>query len=353
MTTDQKLLQVGLVGCGWACRDLHLPALSSMSGIQVAALADTDPQCVESIAKLAGAPPRRYATAAELAAQPGIDIVAVTVPTRWHAEAGCAALAAGKHVLIEKPLALTLEECDALSSQAAASERKAMVGFNLRWNPNVRKARELIRHGELGRIDMVRSLQTGYHMQIPPWRTKRETGGGVLWEIAPHHIDLWRYLLGTEVEEIFAATESDDWDDVAASLTGRMANGTLVSACFGQRTISTNELEIYGRKGRLVVSCYQFDGLRWEAAESVPGAPGARLQAAASMIRRLPEAFSFARRGGIHKTTFRSEWEHFTAAIRNNTEVESSLEDGRRATEVILAALHSASTGQPVRLPLG
>ncbi|MCW5976918.1 MAG: Gfo/Idh/MocA family oxidoreductase [Bryobacteraceae bacterium] len=349
---NAKTIGVGIVGCGWAARDLHLPALRSLPGVRVVALADSDAQRVESLAADAGVD-RRYASAAALAADPDIDAVVVAVPTKWHVEAACEALAAGKHVLVEKPLAATLEECDAAIRARENGSRKAMVGFNLRWNANVRQARELIRQGRLGRIEMIRSAQTGYHATIPSWRARRETGGGALWEIAPHHVDLWRFLLGDEVAEIFASTASDEWDDCSASLSGRMTGGAVVSACFGQRTTSMNEIEILGQRGRLWVSCYQFDGLRFEEAGAVPGSAGARLRFAALALRKLPAGLALARQGGIHKTTFRAEWEHFLAAIQSGAEVESALEDGRRVTEVILAALESAATGRLVRVDRG
>ncbi|MGH7824568.1 MAG: Gfo/Idh/MocA family protein [Candidatus Binatia bacterium] len=88
-----------------------------------------------------------------------------------------------------------------------------MLGFNLRWHRLVRRARETIRRGTLGMIQMIRTVLTSYHENVPEWRRYRTQGGGVLFEQAVHHFDLWRYLLQSEVEEVFATSRSGKWDD--------------------------------------------------------------------------------------------------------------------------------------------
>src|SRR5205807_7757964 len=106
----------------------------------------------------------------------------------------------------------------------------------------------------------------------------RELGGGVFFELAVHHFDLWRFLLRSEVEEVFAVSQSPRWEDETATVTARLANGVLVTSVFSQRTNESNEVEIYGRAGYLRVSCYRFDGLEYVSSSSPPGDVRTRLR---------------------------------------------------------------------------
>jgi predicted dehydrogenase len=78
-----------------------------------------------------------------------------------------------------------------------------MVAFNLRWHRLVRQAREVIQRRTLGPLTLIRTALTSYHENVPEWRRRRELGGGALFELAVHHFDLWRFLLQSEVEEVF------------------------------------------------------------------------------------------------------------------------------------------------------
>src|ERR1700681_118197 len=131
MEKSSTRLRVGFVGCGRATANLHLPGFRHLTDWQVIAAADSDEGRLNVAANRFGIP-RRYQDYQPLLADSDVDVVAVCVPPRLHAEVSRAALAAGKHVFIEKPLAVSLRECDQLLEQAARSPRKAMVGFNLR-----------------------------------------------------------------------------------------------------------------------------------------------------------------------------------------------------------------------------
>ncbi|HYM13776.1 MAG TPA: Gfo/Idh/MocA family oxidoreductase, partial [Bryobacterales bacterium] len=279
------------------------------------------------------------------------DVVAVCVPPRFHAEIALAALDAGKHVFVEKPLALSLEECDRLVERSARAPQKAMVGFNLRWHRLLRRARERIAQGALGPIELIR---TAFTMRPPAdvseWRKRRETGGGVLAELAVHHFDLWRYLTGSEVEEVFAASRSGLWEDETAIVTARMAGGPLASAIFSERTSNTNDVEIYGRDGSLRVSCYRSDSFELLPAGSTPGSVRTRLRRLAGTLQGLPRAALEARQGGGFRSTYQAEWRHFLDAILHDGPVNSTFHDGRCAQQVLLAATASVLQGRPVKV---
>src|SRR5207244_5441235 len=125
---------------------------------------------------------------------------------------------------------LTLDDCDRLIESARGSPQTVMVAFNLRWHRLVRRARELIQSGRIGPVDSIQTVLTGTLRELGPgWRTDRRLGGGVLLEKGAHHYDLWRYLLGSEVEEVSALSHSSRFDDELAIVTARIRNGALAS----------------------------------------------------------------------------------------------------------------------------
>jgi myo-inositol 2-dehydrogenase/D-chiro-inositol 1-dehydrogenase len=171
--------------------------------------------------------------------------------------------------------------------------------------------------------------------------------------MAVHHFDLWRYILGHEVEEISASTRSGIWEDESATVTARLSGGALASAIFGERTSQNNAIEIYGRTGSMSVSFYRCDGLEVSTTSDIPGNVRARLMGVAQFLRELPRAISILQRGGEWRQSYIEEWRHFVSAVQTGQPVECGLEDGRRALTIALAAMESAVTGKAITIPNG
>ena len=345
-------VKLGVIGCGRATETLHLPALERLADAEVVAVADIDPNRLQRVADRFRIT-HRHGDFQTLLKNPTVEAVAVCVPPQFHVEVALAALDAGKHLLIEKPLALNLEECDRLIERAKQVKSKATVGFNLRWHRLVLQAREIIQRGTLGPIELVRTVLTSgirQRQSIPEWRNRRLSGGGVLFELGAHHFDLWRFLLQSEVEEIFAITRSEQADDESATVTARMANGVLVTSIFSERTTDNNEVEIYGQAGRLHASCYRFDSLECVSSSTLPGDVWTRLRKIGHTLKELPQGALRMRQGGDFIASYRAEWRHFIDCIQQDTPTESTLEDGRRALQVALAAVESASLRKAVRV---
>ncbi len=342
-------VRIGIVGCGRATTSLHLPALQKVEGVQVVALADPDPEALHHTSTRFHIK-RCMLDYRALLEDTTIEAIAICVPAQFHVEIALAALDAGKHLFIEKPLALTLEECDRLIERAANLPLKIMLGFNTRWHRLAREARTLFHQGILGPLEVVRSVLTSCHTDLPEWRKRRISGGGVLLEMAMHHFDLWRYLLGEEVEEISAHSRSGTWEDESATVTARLSGGALASATFAECTSQNNSLEIYGRMGSLIVSFYRFDGLEMSTTSDIPGNIPSRIKSLMQFAKELPRAIPTLQRGGEWHQTYVEEWRHFVASVRTGLPVECGLEDGRRALAVALAAMESAATGQAVTI---
>jgi predicted dehydrogenase len=244
---------VGIVGCGRISGLRHLPALASTRGIHAVALADVDESRLNELADRFHIE-RRFAHHKELITDPAVDVVAVCVPPGDHVPIALDALAAGRHVFLEKPISLTLADADRLAEASAAQDRHVMLGFNVRWHRLVLEARDLLRVGVIGEVDVVRALWTSsfdYRDQARDWRRARETGGGALAEIAPHHVDLLRFLLDDEVGQVFSVARSGPWDDEAVVVTGRMVGGALFTNVCSQRSANRNELDVVGAEGTL------------------------------------------------------------------------------------------------------
>lgn len=346
-------IRLGVVGCGRVTAERHLPALNQISQVDVVALADVDQARLETIGRRFGVT-QRYTDYQRLMEDDNVNAVAVCVPPGLHAEVALAAIAAGKHVFIEKPLALKLEECDLLLGRAAeAGGLKIMVGFNLRWHRLVRQAREIINRGELGEIKLVRTVfmsATRGRDDFPAWRTRRDSGGGALFEMGVHHFDLLWFLLRSAPEEIYASSSSRD---ETATVVARLEEGAQIVSSFSEGTAENHEFEIYGERGWLRVSCYRADGLEQFLVGQYPGAISTRLRKLSRTLGQLPRMVRQSRNGGDYVASYAEEWRHFAEAILTDTPIESTLDDGRRALAVALAAWEANALGRAVKILQG
>jgi myo-inositol 2-dehydrogenase/D-chiro-inositol 1-dehydrogenase len=344
------MIRLGIVGCGNVTQLRHLPALRRVSGVKVSAVSDINPARLDHVAGQFDAV-RRYTDYRQLIEAGEVDAVAVCVPPQLHAEVTLAALEANKHVFIEKPLALSLEECDLLRACAARHVAlKIMVGFNLRWHRLVRAARETIRRNELGEIKLVRSVFTsGVRLSddFAEWRMRQQSGGGALFELGVHHFDLLRFLFEKDVEEIYASSLSEGETAIVAA---RLNGGTQVVSAFSEGTGENHEIEIYGERGWLRVSCYRADGLEQFGAAEYPDALMTRLRGLTRTLLKVPRMIRQSRRGGDYVASYEEEWRHFVGAITHDSPVASTLTDGRRALEIALAAWEANTTKRAIRL---
>jgi len=346
-------LRLGVVGCGRAATAIHLPMLAGLPEIEVAALADPDPA---ALGRGLAAAPRAHAVSdpRALLDDAGVDAVAVCTPAGTHAELAVAVLDAGKHLFVEKPLALTLADCDRIAGRAAGERRVVTVGFQARWHRFVRRARTLLAAGELGPIELVRSTLTARHLEVPRWRQRRATGGGAVFEMAIHHFDLWRHLLGLEIDAVVAQLRDGAWEDESAAIAGRLADGTPLAGTFAQRTAAANRLEICGRNATLTLDLYRFDGCELTPAGAAPGSLGERLRGAMRSAAALPRAVAGLRDGGEWRRAYREQWRQFAAAVRAGVvgapDGGATLHDGRQALAVALAVAEAASRGAAARV---
>lgn len=349
MRTAPSPLRLAIIGCGLVVEQCHLPALRKIAGLKLVALADRDLERLTRMADRA-AVERRHTDYRALLDDSSIDLVAVCAPPQLHAEIGLAVLDAGKHLLLEKPLALSLDDADRLVRHSAGAGGQALIGFNFRWHRLVRQARSIIAGGGLGALATMHTTfasASAFRQQDTAWR-QRHDFGGVLVDLGIHHFDLWRFMTGSEVSDVLAHRRTDGPGHERATVSAAMTDGVLVTSSFSHGVCDTNELEICGAKASLRLSCYRFDSLR----VSENGAPRGAVRhwpgEAARGLRNVPQAIARLLDGGDIVDSYRGQWQSFVDAVRNNTPIEPGLADGRSALQIALAAAQSARTGRAV-----
>jgi len=336
-------VRLGILGCGAISRAAHLRSLSRIRGGRVIALADTSPANLDAARPLAPEA-RAVADYGAVLEMSDVDAVIIALPPMLHADAAVAALERGKHVYVEKPLATSVADATRVLDAWRQGGLTAMMGFNYRYNPLVVEARAAIASGAIGTPVSIRTVFATPKRSTPAWKQRRESGGGVLLDLAVHHIDLVRFLLDTEIAHVSADVRSIQSEhDTAALQLG------LTSGCVGQMmcslgTIDDDRIELHGSAGRLTIDRYR--SLRVEVTPaSVSGTLGVAAARFAGEMRALPYAIRKLR-SPMHDPSFPSAMSAFVQAITDRTPATPSLTDGLRTIAVVEAAEQSARSGR-------
>jgi predicted dehydrogenase len=330
---------VALVGSGWIARR-YAAALVRLPGSRLAAVASRDPERARDLAREAGAGRALgFDDLEALLGDPQVDVVCVCSPNYLHALHALAALRAGRDVLVEKPLCLTLAEADALIG--AARRSGALLGYaeNLCFAPHYRRARELLRAGRLGRLVAARQVERHAGPYSPWFLEPRAAGGGALMDMGCHGIGALLWLLGApRVARVCARTERrvhpgplEDEARVELELDAGLV--AVSESAWTRATGMESRLELVGSEASL-----ELDLL---------GATGLRLQ-------RCDGAWEPVVPDELVASGYVAELEHFLDCVRRRREPELGGAQGRAVLEVVLAAYASAAAGgRPVSLPLG
>lgn len=346
-------MKLGIIGAGQVTTGHHLPALRQLPQIETVALADVDAVRLQQTADSFGIP-GRFTDPCDLLADPTLQAVAVCTPPSTHASLAVAALEAGKHVFIEKPLALKLRDCDELQARASLLPgQQTMVGFNLRQHRLLAAASEVIRADELGELQAIRVTMTnGYRSRPQPtvWRNQQSEGGSVLLDLGPHVFDLVRFMLADDFAQVYATARKDDGTERMVAVTGQSTNGVQLSILMGDHTANCLEMDVFGKEGRLHVSGYRFDGMEVWPASGYLGSARRRAQRVFKTLNDLASAWPTMWRGGDHADSYRLQWEYFASCVQNGQTPVPGLGEGREALRATLASLYSLRQRQPVSL---
>jgi len=343
----RKPLAIGLIGCGWLARAVHLPVLRRLPDVDITAIAEPDSERRQEANHCFPAA-IAYADYRDVLKMRTVDAVIVSVPTALHGEVAIAAMQVGKHLYLEKPIAAILGEADKIVSVWKQSGVVGMVGFNYRFNALHQTARMQIEAGKLGSVIGVRTVFSTPTRSMPAWKQARSTGGGVLLDLASHHIDLVRFLFQQEVQTVYAVIESRRSEHDTAMLVLRLADGMWVQSLFSLGGVEEDRFEIYGQAGKLTVDRYRSLDVEFVAA----GRATSRLHRLNKGLRSVRKVSHLVKklRSPWHEPSYRESLSRFVSAARDGARVSPDLSDGYRSLEVICAAEESAQTGQWVSL---
>jgi predicted dehydrogenase len=311
-----RLMRIGVIGLG-TIGQTHLVALRQL-GVKQVFGADPSRLARERAQDLAA---RCFADYREMLSAVDLDGVVVATPPRTHPEIATAALDAGLGVLCEKPLAVTIEDCEAMSTTVAGARGPFQVGFCHRFQPQVRSLRDLLGSGTIGRPVMVNiSFTHGLTEQGRQWITDLDqAGGGVLFDSGSHAIDLFRYLVG-DVDDVHGMTAVLD----SGSGSRRPEDTSVVCVRSG---------DVLGTIG------LSWKTPPWQGLVELVGSTGrARVdyegEHASLRIRTGDAPWRSIRTPRVSR--FASQMRHFLACVRREEAPQASVRDGLEATRIVL-----------------
>ena len=340
-------LKVGLIGCGRIAQAVHLETLRRLPGVELTAHADPDPQRREEVSRRVPAS-RPYAGFEDLLDSKDLHAVVICAPTALHAKIATHALERGRHIYLEKPLATTLAEADVILKAWRASGVVGMIGLNSRFLSLYPAARQALAAGHIGDLVCARTALTTPLRDLSAWRQRRDTGGGVLLDLAVHHFDLVRFLFGQEVREVFANLHSRRSQDDLAMVHLVLENGIPVQSTFTYGTVAEDRFEIYGQEGALLVDRHR--SLTVEIRRRV--APPSRVEWLRRGWRALPGIHAWGQKllAPTRDPSYEAALAAFVCAARAGRPVSPDLWDGYQSLAIASAAEQSASTKCPASL---
>jgi predicted dehydrogenase len=229
-----------------------IPAIRAANGAGLLAVASRERERAETYAAEWGIP-RAHGSYEALLADPEIDIVYISLPNSLHAEWTVRAIKAGKHVLCEKPLALSLTECDRVIDAAEAAGVVVAEAVMYLYHPLLRKVQQLVKEGVVGQVTLVRGAFSFFLDRLDNVRWQPELGGGSLWDLGSYPVSFIRFLVGDPVEVFGWQTTSASGVDATFAGLLRYETGVLGVFDCGFRQQFRVQAEVTGTGGALTI----------------------------------------------------------------------------------------------------
>jgi predicted dehydrogenase len=347
--SDDHRVRLAVIGVGLIGRQ-HTEIAARTKECRLVAISDVDARVKEKADELGT---KYYGDYLEMINDNELDGVIVSVPNNQHATVGAHCAEKGLHILVEKPVATSVEEADRLVAAAKQNCVHLLVGHHRRFNPAIEEAHRIVQGGELGKLVgvtvMFALLKSEEYFQFP-WRTKK--GAGPILNNLTHEIDSLRYICG-DIRRVYAEKSHEvrgyEVEDTA-NMTFRFASGAMGSVFMSDCVVSpwayeltTGEVTKYFHSGE---NCYYFMGTK-----------------ASLTFPHLKKVFypDPARSGWFQPLVMEdlnvSYWNpyekqiaHFCRVIRGEEMPRTSGEDGKKTMEVTMAIFKSCETGEPVDL---
>ena len=325
------MIKAAVIGVG-AMGKNHARVYDELPGVNLVAVADTQLDTARAVGERAGV--SYYSNYLKMLDEMQPEVVSIAVPTALHAEVALATLEVGAHVLIEKPIAGSLEDGQQLIRRAVELNRKLMVGHIVRFNPAIQALKQKLIEGSLGRIFQVICRRVG------PFPSRIRDVGVVI-DLAPHDLDLMRYLIGANPTRLFAETEQrihTEHEDLLSALLRFPGGITGVLEINWLTPTKVREVLVLGERGLyrvddLTQDLYFYenavaDQVTWPALQNLKGV------SEGSMTR-----FALPRYEPL-----KAELQAFLKSVQEDTPVPVTGEDGLIALELALALVESGQS---------
>lgn len=345
MSNDQKM-RFAVIGCG-RIAPKHAESIVALEEAELVAVCDVVPEKAQAFADKYGAKP--YTSYQEMLEKEAIDVVTIATESDLHAPIGIYCAKAGKHVMVEKPMAMTLESADELIRTCHEAGVKLAVIHQNRFNKSIQLMRNALEEGRFGKLThgqaTVRWNRNDEYYSQAPWRGTKLQDGGVLMNQSIHNIDLLQWTFGP-VESVFGYTRTAmrkiEMEDVGVAVI-KFKNGALgvieaASTIYPKNIEET--LNVFGETGSVIIGGIAVNRVEaWEFQESEEE----KKEIFASQESDPPNVYGFGHREVI-KDMIDSIHEDRTPAIPG--------EEGRKALEIILAIYKCQETKEPVVFPV-
>jgi predicted dehydrogenase len=343
----------GIIGCGMIA-NFHAKAIGDVRGAKLVACYDQFPAAADKLAEATGC--KAYHDLDAMLADPAVHVVTIGTPSGAHQDPAVAAARAGKHVIVEKPLEITLKRCDKIIEECKKAGVVLSTIFPSRFHDSSLELKRAIEQKRFGRVTLGDAIVKWYRSQAyydsGAWRGTWELdGGGALMNQAIHSVDLLTWLMGPVVE-IRAQTgllahERIAVEDVAVA-TVVFANGALgvIEATTAAYPGYLKRIEIHGSEGTAVME--EEDVVKWDFAK--PNRRDAEIQQKMSERKSTGGGAADPKAIGYHGHA--RQFQDVVNAIKKGTQPKIDGLEGRRSVEIILGIYKAAETGRAVTLPL-
>ncbi len=332
-------VRIGLIGAGAVVQVAHMPVLKKLKSVELAAICDTDLPKARALATRFGIPDV-FDDIEDLLGHERVDALLIATPNHLHEPHILAALAAGCHVLVEKPLGLTAAAAQKIAKAAEKRDRVVMVGMTHRYRPDAQAVRSFVQSGELGEIDSIRS---SWHVARPArtalgWRQRKdEAGGGVMLDLGLTMLDLCFWLAGNPAPARVSAALVHPKGERAVEQSGSAyvvcENGASIFVDVTWRHIGEGErfgVGLRGAKGTAGINLLHV----WKELNGIP--------------QDVSPTGSLSRENSF-SASFRAQWAHFLAAIAGEAKVPP-LTEHITLLKVLEAIYKSDADGKDVAL---
>ena len=339
-----KKISIGVIGCG-AVAGFHAVSILAAENATLAGFADVRKESAEAFAKEYGA--HCFASVEELLASPAVDAVCICTPSGFHANAALAALEAGKHILVEKPLAVTVEDCDRVIALAKKKGLTAGVISQFRFTSSVQHLRSMLKEGRLGQLITGELLMKYYRSQeyydSSSWRGTWALDGGSLMNQGIHGVDAMLYLLGP-AESVCGYMDTkthkmEAEDTAVAAVKFKCGALVVIQSTTSAYKGAPRHISIVGTKGSVVIT---EDTIEKCDVEGFAFEPIAEINKEKNLGHQSPMSISC----DGHKFQIRD----FADAILTGREPAVPLMESRRAVALIQGVYESARTGEKIVL---